>query len=46
VQRIGRMITVGPSHGFEQFADAIDAAFGRWDMSHLHEFELADRRRL
>ncbi len=35
---------VGPSHTFEQFARAIDAAFARWDLSHLREFELADGR--
>jgi len=37
---------VGPSHTFEQFAEAIDAAFARWDLSHLHEFELTDGRRI
>ncbi len=40
----GRIFLVGPSHSFEQFSAAIDAAFGRWDLSHLHEFELADGR--
>jgi Plasmid pRiA4b ORF-3-like protein len=40
----GRIFVVGPSHTFEQFAMAIDAAFARWDLSHLHEFELADGR--
>jgi hypothetical protein len=40
----GRIFIVGPSHSFEQFADAIDAAFARWDLSHLHNFELADGR--
>jgi hypothetical protein len=35
---------VGPSHSFAQFATAIDAAFARWDLSHLHEFELGDGR--
>lgn len=40
----GRMFLVGPSHSFEQFAQAIDAAFARWDLSHLHGFELADGR--
>ena len=29
------------AHTFEQLAEAIDAAFARWDLSHLHEFELA-----
>jgi hypothetical protein len=32
---------VGPSHTFAQFAVAIDAAFARWDLSHLHEFRAA-----
>lgn len=40
----GRIFIVGPSHTFEQFATAIDAAFARWDLSHLHEFELSDGR--
>lgn len=40
----GRIFIVGPSHTFEQFADAINAAFARWDLSHLHVFELADER--
>jgi hypothetical protein len=40
----GRIFVVGPSHTFEQFAGAIDAAFARWDLSHLHESELADGR--
>lgn len=40
----GRLFLVGPSHSFEQFAKAIDAAFARWDLSHLHQFELADER--
>jgi hypothetical protein len=38
----GRIFLVGPSHTFEQFAKAIDAAFARWDLSHLHSFELGD----
>jgi hypothetical protein len=40
----GRIFLVGPSHSFEQFAEAIDAAFARWDLSHLHNFELGDGR--
>ncbi len=40
----GRIFIVGPSHTFAQFAEAIDAAFARWDLSHLHVFELADER--
>jgi hypothetical protein len=42
----GRVFLVGPSHSFEQFAGSIDAAFARWDLSHLHTFELSDGRRI
>lgn len=42
----GRILIVGPSHSFEQLAEAIDAAFARWDLSHLHEFELPDGRKV
>lgn len=40
----GRVFLVGPKHTFGQLADAINAAFARWDLSHLHEFRLADGR--
>lgn len=40
----GRIFLVGPRHSFADFAEAIDAAFARWDLSHLHDFELADGR--
>jgi hypothetical protein len=40
----GRIFIVGPSHSFAQLAEAIDAAFARWDLSHLHDFKLADGR--
>ncbi len=40
----GRIFLVGPRHTFEQLASAIDVAFARWDISHLHSFELADGR--
>jgi hypothetical protein len=40
----GRIFIVGPSHTFADLAAAIDAAFARWDLSHLHEFQLADGR--
>jgi hypothetical protein len=42
----GRIFIVGPSHTFLGLADAINGAFARWDLSHLHEFELAGGRRL
>jgi Plasmid pRiA4b ORF-3-like protein len=42
----GRIFAVGPAHTFEQLAVAINAGFARWDLAHLHEFELADGRRI
>lgn len=42
----GRTFIVAPSHTFGELGDAINAAFARWDLSHLHEFELADGRRI
>ena len=42
----GRVFIVGPSHTFAALGDAINQGFARWDLSHLHEFELADGRRI
>lgn len=42
----GRIFIVGPGHSFAQLAEAIDASFGRWDLSHLHVFELPDKRQV
>ncbi|OJU86045.1 MAG: hypothetical protein BGO11_04195, partial [Solirubrobacterales bacterium 70-9] len=42
----GRIFIVGPSHTFGDLAGAIDLAFARWDLAHLHGFELADGRRI
>jgi hypothetical protein len=42
----GRIFIVGPSHTFSTLAEAINAGFARWDLSHLHEFELAGGRRI
>jgi Plasmid pRiA4b ORF-3-like protein len=42
----GRVFAVSPSLTFERLAEAINRAFGRWDFSHLHAFELADGRRI
>ena len=42
----GRIFIVGPSHTFSALADAINQGFARWDLSHLHEFELAGGRRV
>jgi hypothetical protein len=42
----GRVFLVGPSHTFLHLADAINTAYARWDLSHLHVFELPDGRRV
>jgi hypothetical protein len=42
----GRVFIVGPRHTFAQLAEAIDAGFARWDLAHLHEFELPGGRRV
>ena len=38
----GRDVLVSPQHTFRQFAEAINASFARWDLSHLYTFRLAD----
>ncbi len=40
--RPGRIFAAAPSHTFEQLATAINLAFARWDLAHLHEFTRAD----
>lgn len=40
----GRVLAVGPSHTFQDLADAINDAFARWDRSRLSTFILADGR--
>lgn len=42
----GRVFITGGEHSFAQLASALDAAFGRWDLSHLHLFELPDERQI
>jgi hypothetical protein len=42
--RPGRVFAAARSYRFSQLAEAIDAAFARWDLSHLYKFELADGR--
>jgi hypothetical protein len=42
----GRIFMVGPAHTFAQLAEAINLAFARWDLSHLHVFDLPDGRRV
>lgn len=44
--RPGRIFAVGPAHTFQDFADAINTAFARWDRAHLNEFTLADGTRI
>jgi hypothetical protein len=36
----GRVMLASASHSLAQLAEAIDLAFARWDMSHLHMFTL------
>jgi hypothetical protein len=42
----GRDLLVSGVHTFAELAKAIDRAFARWDLSHLHEFRLLDGRRI
>lgn len=42
----GRDLLVHTARTFAEIAMAIDRAFARWDISHLHEFQLADGRRI
>ncbi|GMU80038.1 MAG: hypothetical protein AMXMBFR46_28260 [Acidimicrobiia bacterium] len=44
--RPGRILTAARSHTFQQLADAINLAFGRWDFSHLSEFVVGDGTRI
>jgi hypothetical protein len=40
--RPGRVFTAHRRHTFAQLAEAIDVAFGRWDLAHLRMFVLPD----
>jgi len=40
--RPGRIFAAARSHTFAQLAHAIDVAFARWDLAHMHMFTLAD----
>ena len=44
--RAGRDFAAQRTHRFAHLANAIDSAFARWDRSHLHQFVLADGRRI
>jgi len=37
-------LLLSSSHTFAELAAAVDRAFARWDLSHLHEFRLSDGR--
>lgn len=39
----GRDFLVSSQHTFRQLADAINAAFARWDLAHLHVFQIGER---
>lgn len=41
--RPARILAAARNHSFAQLAEAIDCAFGRWDLAHLHMFTLADQ---
>ena len=42
----GRAFLVSPRHTFRQLAEAINAAFARWDLGHLYVFRLPDGSRI
>jgi Plasmid pRiA4b ORF-3-like protein len=42
----GRIIAVGPRHSFAALSEAIDGAFARYDLGHLHGFELKGDRHI
>ncbi|MEU0374758.1 hypothetical protein ABZ070_32020, partial [Streptomyces sp. NPDC006283] len=44
--RPGRIFAAARSHSFAQLATAIDLAFARWDLAHLHLFTLSDGTRV
>ena len=39
----GRDFLVSSQHTFRAFADAINSAFARWELSHLHAFRIGNR---
>jgi hypothetical protein len=42
----GRVLLVSANHTLEQLAEAVDLAFARWDLGHLHLFNFPDGRQL
>lgn len=43
-EQAGRLLLVRADHTFAELAEAVDVAFGRWDLTPLHLFEAAGRR--
>jgi hypothetical protein len=39
----GRVLVAHADHAFSDLAEAIDTAFGRWDLTPLHQFEVEGR---
>lgn len=44
--RPGRLLLARPGMSFRMLADAINAAFARWDLGHLHAFTFEDGTRI
>jgi hypothetical protein len=42
-QPAGRVLLAHADHSFSDLAEAIDTAFGRWDLTPLHQFEVEGR---
>lgn len=40
----GRVLLCHAEHTLADLAEAVDTAFARWDLGHLHEFTVGDRR--
>lgn len=40
----GRLLLAHGDHSLAEVSEAIDVAFGRWDLSPTHEFSIGDRR--
>jgi hypothetical protein len=39
----GRVLLAHADHSFSELAEAVDTAFGRWDLTPLHQFEVEGR---
>ena len=45
IRRLARDFLVSPQHTFRELAEAINAAFARWDLGHPYVFRLPDGSR-